>query len=388
MTVPAEPIVLRNGKQASSPKATAQTAPSTADARDSSPPSSDISSLLPMSSPSRPEAERSSESPSLSETAARPPSPPTKEPSPPPSKSTKSTKSSDEAPVSTTTTTTPSGRSLRARKPPAAPESNSSGTLPDPSTAPTGRATSTAQAAKRSNAKTRAGDAAAAAATAAGGPDDLSAAQLKSLTLMNTTKNQVYFCALEKVVVRKTGEMRPTSPDASLRKSGSSWAASQAQAKRERDDEDDEEETTRPEKHIRGPGETEDFESPVKNGSGGRAGRKSKEAKGGEEKKTVKWDKGLVWIPPREEAAPAGREEKPENDKEGTTTLTQWTRRSRKSCLAREIEVSSFLRRKALSTSTDCDFFSPARRPWQPPPWREPALEAARAPPRDIYQAG
>lgn len=148
----------------------------------------------------------------------------------------------------------------------------------------------------------------------------MSVAQLKSFTLMNTTRNQVYFNAMEKVVVRKDGENRPSSPGEKVKKAGSDWADSAGKKRKKplfdeaspSDDDDDDDNDEAAEKratHVRGPGEDEDFFSPVKQpiGAGGK-GRSGKRSRGGagdanepseggsSKKKGVKWDKGLVWI--------------------------------------------------------------------------------------------
>jgi len=156
----------------------------------------------------------------------------------------------------------------------------------------------------------------------------MSVAQLKSFTLMNTTKNQVYFSAMEKVVVRKDGENRPSSPGEKVKKAGKEWEATAGKKRKkplfdageEFSSEEEEEEEER-KTHVRGPGEEEDFFSPVKQPTStkgkGRAGG-GKRSRGGagieetmavgetsgsgagssssKEKKEVKWDRGLVWI--------------------------------------------------------------------------------------------
>lgn len=155
----------------------------------------------------------------------------------------------------------------------------------------------------------------------------MSVAQLKSFTLMNTTKNQVYFSAMEKVVIRKDGENRPSSPGEKVKKAGKEWEATAGKKRKkplfdageELSSEEEEEEERKT--HVRGPGEEEDFFSPAKqsmssNGKGrGGGGKRSRGGAGIEEtmaageasgsggagsssksKKEVKWDKGLVWI--------------------------------------------------------------------------------------------
>jgi hypothetical protein len=167
----------------------------------------------------------------------------------------------------------------------------------------------------------------------------------------NTTKNQVYFSAIEKVVVRREGLTRPVSPGPKVRKvgeakEGEKKLAAQGGRRRGRalfdepgasgDEADEAEEEEREverlrwereerEGHVLGPGEEEEYFSPVKQSNSSNGGSARKKGKGREEAagqgerdkrgkgfegKAVKWDKGLVWIRPRkkDEEAAAARE--------------------------------------------------------------------------------
>ncbi|THH05239.1 hypothetical protein EW145_g4940 [Phellinidium pouzarii] len=113
---------------------------------------------------------------------------------------------------------------------------------------------------------------------------------LKTLTNNNTTRNQNYYAQLEMHVIRKAGN-RPESPTMKLRTILEKQKEEQdkmraERARRRRGDEGDpsmdfemqDSIGVQPTKHRRGPGEEEDYVSPVRPANG---------------KKGVKWDRGL-----------------------------------------------------------------------------------------------
>ncbi|OCB84293.1 hypothetical protein A7U60_g8973 [Sanghuangporus baumii] len=110
---------------------------------------------------------------------------------------------------------------------------------------------------------------------------------LKTLTNNNTTRNQNYHAQLEMHIVRKAGEQRPESPTMKLRtiteKQKEDQDKMRAERARRRRGESDASELeghagAQPSKHRRGPGDEEDYETPVRRNDG---------------RKAVKWDRGL-----------------------------------------------------------------------------------------------
>ena len=241
---------------------------------------------------------------------------------PPPSRSSDAT-----APTSTTTP----ARSLRTRAPPPPPEIARAAPAP-----------------VASSSRPKASQASAA--------DTMSVVQLKSFTLANTKKNQVYFSALEKVVVRRDGETRPVSPGEKVKKAGKEWEEKAAAGGKKRkplfdasdsgdEGSSDEEVVVERKTHVRGPGEEEDFFSPVKSSSASKGGR-SKKSRGGageesgaasaSQKKGVKWDKGLVWIRSRKHESL-----ELEGEGDGGVGMTRG-RKAKKGCLrSLKVPVSS-----------------------------------------------
>lgn len=114
---------------------------------------------------------------------------------------------------------------------------------------------------------------------------------LKALTNNNTTRNQHYYTELETHVIRKPGD-RPESPTMKLRtilekqkEEQDVMRAERARRRRGPDASDDSVDIDmnasfelHPLKHRRGPGDEEDYETPVRPSNG---------------RKTVKWDRGL-----------------------------------------------------------------------------------------------
>ncbi|KAL5529175.1 hypothetical protein ACEPAG_5149 [Sanghuangporus baumii] len=110
---------------------------------------------------------------------------------------------------------------------------------------------------------------------------------LKTLTNNNTTRNQNYHAQLEMHIVRKAGEQRPESPTMKLRtiteKQKEDQDKMRAERARRRRGESDASELegragAQSSKHRRGPGDEEDYETPVRPNDG---------------RKAVKWDRGL-----------------------------------------------------------------------------------------------
>ena len=111
---------------------------------------------------------------------------------------------------------------------------------------------------------------------------------LKTLTNNNTMRNQNYHAQLEMNIVRKAGEQRPESPTMKLRtileKQKEDQDKMRAERARRRRGESDASEfgpqtaDAQPLKHRRGPGDEEDYETPVRPNNG---------------RKAVKWDRGL-----------------------------------------------------------------------------------------------
>ena len=160
----------------------------------------------------------------------------------------------------------------------------------------------------------------------ADGFSGLSSVALKALTSSNTARNQLNFVNLATEVIRKDGR-RPESPIMKVRTISQREAEAKSKGRSERahrrarrsDDgmsdtdgfssdrgdssvveeegqwDEDEDELARAYKHRRGPGDEEDYETPAK------LGRSLKRPKSGEgmesretqEKKRVKWDRGL-----------------------------------------------------------------------------------------------
>ena len=139
---------------------------------------------------------------------------------------------------------------------------------------------------------------------------DMSEKELKATTQYNTIHNQVYLCAIDRLIVRKPGP-RPPSPSSKIpttadrdkaeRKAGRGERAKRRSRSSDGDsdrDESDGGENLVMERvsHARGPGEDEDYATPV------RPGKKLKMAHEQSErpKKSVTWDKGLVVVRHRE----------------------------------------------------------------------------------------
>jgi len=147
------------------------------------------------------------------------------------------------------------------------------------------------------------------APTSASIAPNLSEKELKSTTHHNTMRNQVYLCAIDRQIVRKTGP-RPPSPTSKIRTTADrdeaeKNAGREARAKRrsrgsdgdtESDSEDDVHSSVVERlTHVRGPGDEDDYTTPA---------RPAKKAKTAHEHegpaKSVKWDKGLVVIRPHD----------------------------------------------------------------------------------------
>ncbi|KAJ7172495.1 hypothetical protein C8R46DRAFT_894571 [Mycena filopes] len=133
----------------------------------------------------------------------------------------------------------------------------------------------------------------------------MTAVALKALTLSNTTKNQNYLAAkLETEVVRKEGA-RPESPAVKIKtvaqreqdEKGTQRKARAARRARRSDDGFSDNEAmsddvdSSPLRHRRGAGEEEDYETP--RAKRPRSGSMSGDDGLGENKKRVKWDRGL-----------------------------------------------------------------------------------------------
>ncbi len=139
---------------------------------------------------------------------------------------------------------------------------------------------------------------------------DMSEKELKATTHHNTIRNQVYLCAIDRQIVRKTGP-RPPSPTSKIRTTADRVEAEmkagrEARAKRrsrgsdvDTDVESEEDvyvSVVERSSHVRRPGDEEDYETPA---------RPAKKAKMSHTQsqgvaKSVKWDKGLVVIRHRE----------------------------------------------------------------------------------------
>ncbi len=181
---------------------------------------------------------------------------------------------------------------------------------------------------------------------------------LQAVTKRNTMRNEVYFCAITRNLVRRDGP-RPPSPTSKIRTVADREEEDrridrEARAKRRdrsksRDDTEDEETSmpptpVQPLKHVRGPGEEEDYETPARGAKRGRrshltnASSGSPSVKGvrrkrsrpeiGPSGKSVRWDKGLVLL------ADGQREM---SDGAGATTAQL------KSCLSAKCKVGSFV---------------------------------------------
>jgi hypothetical protein len=152
----------------------------------------------------------------------------------------------------------------------------------------------------------------------------MSDAKLQSLTLLNTRNNQAYFSPLEKVVVRKEGQNRPESPGPKVRKAGSGPLTKATLGKgralfdapgEEGDQWSDEERPPTPKRHVRGPGDLEDYESPMRTAPANSVLRgKAKvgaaspfDARSQQQQAaarySVRWNRGLVLIRPRNSLA-------------------------------------------------------------------------------------
>jgi len=154
----------------------------------------------------------------------------------------------------------------------------------------------------------------------------LSSVALKALTSSNTAKNQQNFVNLATEVIRKDGR-RPESPIMKVRTISQREAEEKSKGRSERahrrarrsddgmSDNDgfssdrgdssvvdgegqwDEDEDVRPYKHRRGPGDEEDYETPAKSERSLKRRRSEEETEESQEeiqeKKRVKWDRGL-----------------------------------------------------------------------------------------------
>jgi hypothetical protein len=157
----------------------------------------------------------------------------------------------------------------------------------------------------------------------------LSSVALKALTSSNTARNQLNFVSLATEVIRKDG-CRPESPIMKVRTISQREAEEKSKGRSERAhrrarrsdeglsdtdgfssdrgdssiveedgqwDDDDEDEEVRPYKHRRGPGDDEDYETPAKPErtlKRPRLGEEKEESQEEiQEKKRVKWDRGL-----------------------------------------------------------------------------------------------
>lgn len=166
-----------------------------------------------------------------------------------------------------------------------------------------------------------------AAAPASAAVAQISDAKLQSITQLNTRNNQAYFSPMEKVVVRKEGENRPESPGPKVKKVLPKASLGKGRAlfdppPAEGDDSADDSEADRPtpKKHMRGPGDLEDYESPmklprsalkgsraaklVKGPSGLPDGAALAASRAPDDKYSVRWNKGLVLIRSRNSTAP------------------------------------------------------------------------------------
>lgn len=125
----------------------------------------------------------------------------------------------------------------------------------------------------------------------------MSGKELKTATERNTSRNQVFFCAIDRQIVRVPGP-RPPSPTSKIRTTADrdeeeKKNSREHRAKRRARDSGASTEAGSPERPViqrveraRGPGDDEDWKTPA---------RPAKKAKLREEK-NVKWDKGLVII--------------------------------------------------------------------------------------------
>lgn len=144
--------------------------------------------------------------------------------------------------------------------------------------------------------------------------DQISDAKLQSMTLLNTRNNQAYFSPMEKIVVRKEGQTRPESPGPKVTKTLPLSSLGKGRAlfdppPVEGEAESDEEIPPTPKKHVRGPGDVEDYESPMKSslakGKGKTVRSFAHTADGeGASQYSVRWNKGLVLIKKRNSTAP------------------------------------------------------------------------------------
>lgn len=148
----------------------------------------------------------------------------------------------------------------------------------------------------------------------------MSDVKLQSMTLLNTRNNQAYFSPLERVVVRKEGQNRPESPGPKVRKAGSGLLPKATLSKGRAlfdaptgEDEDgwsDEERPPTPKRHVRGPGDVEDYESPMRGPSRSVLKGKAKASLPDQQQQataagySVRWNRGLVLIRPRNSTAP------------------------------------------------------------------------------------
>jgi hypothetical protein len=144
-------------------------------------------------------------------------------------------------------------------------------------------------------------------------PPNLSEKELKTKTQLNTTRNQVYFCAINRIVVRRDGE-RPPSPSSKIRtiadrEQDEKKTGRLERAKRRRrasgegsssDEEDDAPALSRL-THRRGPGDVEDYVTPARPAKRARmspdACSSSDSSNPARPVKNVTWDKALVVIP-------------------------------------------------------------------------------------------
>ena len=142
----------------------------------------------------------------------------------------------------------------------------------------------------------------------------MSAVALRALTNANTQKNQDYLAArIETEIIRKEGD-RPDSPAMKMKSNGQKEQEARSHARKERAErrarraangdegdgsfvsaegsEDGYSTPERPQRHRRGPGDEEDYETPMKIGrlrfDGG-----GQEEEAEEEARRVKWDRAL-----------------------------------------------------------------------------------------------
>ncbi|KAK4689217.1 hypothetical protein P7C73_g872, partial [Tremellales sp. Uapishka_1] len=133
----------------------------------------------------------------------------------------------------------------------------------------------------------------------------MSEKELKTTTELNTVRNQVYFCAIERQIIKRNGE-RPPSPNSKLTSSFIERAISRGdRAKRRAGEEDTASELdVKPKEkevritHVRGAGDEEEYVS-EREGASERPSKKMK-LEGTAKTRMVRWDKGLYSFPDEE----------------------------------------------------------------------------------------